>query len=699
MAARYLILPLVVFVSCLVWIRQEKNKELAQYSAELESYVVDSEATQKAVTSTVDGLIRRQEFVQEPVSRDGWYTLWEAQKFFARRLDRPRSRVLDPGERILDLCYFIELSWKIRRFHDAENALVELLSLTSNDDKTSPELLSRRIRALNWQSCLLANYREPNVALETALKCIDSCQKFLDGQPGNSMIQGLLARALRNAGVIEEVLGRDGVQYVKRAAEIAVLLPNDDVSVPVSAHLALSAFVVDTKQMLGSLHLRHGRRDKAMAAWLDALNECQNLVLRAENLSQQQPFSVPALKFQKAKRRLECDIEQLKRLSVETIGISAIHEGEGHGTGSRTTASVAQWTWTPLSLDDGLSELPIDLLVNAVLPGEFEPQEAILVAWTADNSWSRPASLKMVEAIQETTSVVILVPNEEVLEEAVEEISGNGMPLDRIEFVTLETDTIWTRDFGPLIVKCDDGAVRIARCMFRDSFEEPTPANDYLSLAWARATGWPVFRLPAMIEAGALLSNGDGLCLASEYLLAKNSASGIAERQVTDALKRLTGAKQVVYLLPLIGEETGHVDWFATFTSPDTVVVGDYYGVDDVNSKILDENARRLSGIVTRSGPLRVERIPMPPRGKDYFGGTYTNVVFANGNLLVPTWPEASRKTEKKAIDVYRRLLPDWKIIPIDSQQLGRKLGSLHCATMNLHRHRPPKSPICSPRH
>ncbi len=333
--------------------------------------------------------------------------------------------------------------------------------------------------------------------------------------------------------------------------------------------------------------------------------------------------------------------------------------------------------------------LSIDRLIKGTLPGEFEPQDAIMMSWHS-RPWNEPTHLKMIAAIQETTQVVLLVKDDEVRKKLLNNFQMAGVDTRQIHFFTIDTDTIWCRDFSPLVVRCKDGAVRIARSMYSESFDDGWVISDTLPFRWSRVSRLPLFQLPVLVEVGALLSNGAGLCIASKRLLAKNAESGIREPQVTAALKRLTGANDVVYLDPIDGEATGHVDWFAVFTSPSTIVIGDYYGIDDENARILDENAGRLRGISTPDGPLKVERIPMPPAGDGYFGGTYTNVVFANGNLLVPTWPEAPKATEKKALDVYRRLLPDWKIIPIDSQNFGRKFGSLHCATMNLYRYRPP---------
>jgi agmatine/peptidylarginine deiminase len=176
----------------------------------------------------------------------------------------------------------------------------------------------------------------------------------------------------------------------------------------------------------------------------------------------------------------------------------------------------------------------------------------------------------------------------------------------------------------------------------------------------------------------------------STGLLEKNRRAGYSKSHLTDTIERLFGARQVVYLEPLRGEPNGHIDWFATFTSSDTIVIGDYRGTDPVNARLLDQHAERLAGLTTASGPLKVVRIPMPPRGKLYFGGTYTNVVFANGVLLVPSYPEASPELEREAFEVFRRLLPGWRVVGIECPKHIIRQGALHCAAANLYRVRPP---------
>ena len=124
------------------------------------------------------------------------------------------------------------------------------------------------------------------------------------------------------------------------------------------------------------------------------------------------------------------------------------------------------------------------------------------------------------------------------------------------------------------------------------------------------------------------------------------------------------GFDRTVMLDPLVDYRTLHVDMFATFAAPDVVVVGKCDSLVDARSAlILDRNAARLAETpVGRHGRMRVHRIPMP----SYDGKrcrTYTNVVFANGRLLVPHYSDVEPEVERRVMDVYAELLPDWVVL------------------------------------
>ena len=144
----------------------------------------------------------------------------------------------------------------------------------------------------------------------------------------------------------------------------------------------------------------------------------------------------------------------------------------------------------------------------------------------------------------------------------------------------------------------------------------------------------------------------------------------------------------------LVGEPTGHVDMFATFTAPNTVLIGRCDpAIDPLNAQILDRNAATLGGLPTPRGPLRVERIPMPST-RDGLWRSYTNVVYANRVVLVPVYRDADQVEQKRVLNTFRRLLPGRTVVGIDCEDLIRNCGALHCVTANVPRmDRQPSAP------
>jgi agmatine/peptidylarginine deiminase len=240
-------------------------------------------------------------------------------------------------------------------------------------------------------------------------------------------------------------------------------------------------------------------------------------------------------------------------------------------------------------------------------------------------------------------------------------------------------DTMWARDYGPIVVESRNGSP-----MLIDADYDASRGNDdIVPMHLAHLLKLNRVELPLRIDGGNLLSNGRGLALTTYRLVDENTGQADLDG-ICDAIAHNFGVQHVVMLEPLAGESTGHVDMFATFTSANTVVVGQYDPVvDPENAAILDRNAQHLAQLRTPHGKLRVVRIPMPPHNDDIYR-TYTNVVFANGALLVPTYADADWGQQRQVLATYARLLPRWKIFGVNADEIIGSQGALHCVTMNL---------------
>jgi hypothetical protein len=135
--------------------------------------------------------------------------------------------------------------------------------------------------------------------------------------------------------------------------------------------------------------------------------------------------------------------------------------------------------------------------------------------------------------------------------------------------------------------------------------------------------------------------------------------------------------------IPPVPGATPRAEHFATFTSADTLLVGRCDPSEDPAAAALDSLADQVRGTESGAGPLKVERIPMPPR-RDGAWLTYTSAVFANDVVIVPTYAGVDDRLERDALDTYRRLLPGREILTVDSTSLAAAGATLRSVTLNV---------------
>ena len=331
------------------------------------------------------------------------------------------------------------------------------------------------------------------------------------------------------------------------------------------------------------------------------------------------------------------------------------------------------------------------------LAGEFEAQSAIILNPYYLLTFCPEVFEQLVVAITENTRLICLTPPGDLMIQADRILDRLGLGDDKATLVHYPLNSSWVRDYGPLFLNHLNGSVTIADLRYDIDSDSPHREkrwfDDKIPEVFGGVFGLPVRSVPLWIEGGNLLSNGQGLYVSTSLaLLAMNEhvepgrPVGAAQSQrVFRALGDYLGAEKwrTVRLLP--DEPTGHIDMFATFTSPDSVVVAQCDpDVNPDDAETLDFCARILAQETTALGPLRVSRIPMPPRAKDNRYRSYTNVLYANGTLIVPSFEDVDPEVERYVIETYTRLLPGWKITPIRVPLERGDASYFHCMTRNI---------------
>jgi agmatine deiminase len=341
------------------------------------------------------------------------------------------------------------------------------------------------------------------------------------------------------------------------------------------------------------------------------------------------------------------------------------------------------------------------------MPAEWEPHEATWIGWPHNASdWpGKFAAIPWVygEIARRITPgeiLRVLVNSERHETRARILLRRAGVDLSRVEFFRFRTNRGWTRDFGPIFVRCEGSSggstsgLAIIDFRFNGWAKYPNwELDDAVPAQAAGAIGVPlapavVDGLPLVLEGGSIDVNGEGALLTTEECLLDRAIQPrnpqLDKRQIEHALQSYLGASQVIWLGKGIdGDDThGHVDDVCRFAGPRTVVLCREDHPDDANYRPLEENRERLNDVRLEDGS-KLEIVPLPMPSPLHFDGqrvpaSYANFYIANAAVLVPTFNDAE---DRIALGILAELFPERPVVGIHAVDLVWGLGTLHCLT------------------
>ena len=317
------------------------------------------------------------------------------------------------------------------------------------------------------------------------------------------------------------------------------------------------------------------------------------------------------------------------------------------------------------------------------LPGEFEPAEALYLAYTAIDDYDAIFGSLLQAASNHGPVRVLYLPGARKRLEA--RLWLHDLTWSEIQRVhTAPFNSIWVRDFGPISVHTPEGAAWIdtryvGDCLLDDALPTRLAASQ---------PGVRVYRSPLRLDGGNLISDGQGSCFVASGVARRNSMSG-EDLQVQ--LQRWFGCDRLVVLHPLAGNVIEHVDMFLQLADKDLILLGSYeQGEHPENERRLEANFATLSALRTPEGhPYRIMRVPMPPplpptdAEPDPLLRSYLNLVVFNDGVVVPTYGDDPQR-ERRVLDIIADAYPGREIVAVDSSRLANDLGALHCVTLTV---------------
>ncbi len=328
------------------------------------------------------------------------------------------------------------------------------------------------------------------------------------------------------------------------------------------------------------------------------------------------------------------------------------------------------------------------------MPPEWSPHLGTWLTWPKKGCDSfHGREQQIYETYREL--VTTLIDSEEVFinvwDADMESLARNYLRLGtnaRVSFFHHPAYEPWCRDHGPVFVTQQQTRDKAVVDWGYNAWGEKYPPFDKDNeipgrIAAARRT--KCFSPNMILEGGSIEVNGAGLLMTTEScLLNSNRNPKLSKPDIELKLQQFLGVRNILWLQDGIdGDDTdGHIDDMTRFVSEDTIVTAVETNANDPNFEPLKRNRILLERYREENDPtLKIVEIPMPDpifQKSLRLPASYANFYIANGLVVVPTF--ASHK-DSIAMGILQDLMPDRRIVGLDSRELIWGLGSFHCIT------------------
>jgi agmatine/peptidylarginine deiminase len=315
---------------------------------------------------------------------------------------------------------------------------------------------------------------------------------------------------------------------------------------------------------------------------------------------------------------------------------------------------------------------------------EWEPSYGTLIRWPL----GIPPDL--VVELAEDDSLYVLVESGTQQEQAADAFESWGVRMDHCRFITAQTWSHWTRDWGPHSMFDEQGVWGIIDPVFegypwipggpyRDYTEERGyEEDDQVNAVLAQQLSCPLHPFPAYLTGGNFMTDGHGCGFSSRAMLTENEAFWSHAEFLALAESDL-GISD--YFITENAEEYGiqHIDCVAKMLDEQTILVKQVPSWHPEYDRIETVCDQLTTAISCYGTPYRIFRVQCDPySGNDV--AAYTNSYILNTKVLVPLF---GLQSDAAALQTYEEAMPGYEVI-------GFQWGSwyyydaLHCRTREI---------------
>lgn len=294
---------------------------------------------------------------------------------------------------------------------------------------------------------------------------------------------------------------------------------------------------------------------------------------------------------------------------------------------------------------------------------EFERMQGAMVRYSS--GLGIPTSI--VVALSQHTKVYTLAANQSQRTAAYNAYQAAGANMNNCEFIIANTNSMWTRDYGPLWITNGNNQV----CVLDFPYNRPRPLDNAIPAQLAAYLNVPIYTMGVVHTGGNYMSTGWGIAASTDLVYEEN---GNNPAWVNQQMLDYAGINTYHVTMDPQGEYIKHIDCWAKFLDVDKILIAEVPPTHPRYSAYEQVTTYFANQISAYGTPFQIFRVYSPN------GQPYTNALILNHRVYVPT---TNSVHDAAALAVYQQALPGYEVLGFYYSG-WQSTDALHCRVKEI---------------
>ncbi len=244
---------------------------------------------------------------------------------------------------------------------------------------------------------------------------------------------------------------------------------------------------------------------------------------------------------------------------------------------------------------------------------------------------------------------------------------GAGVNMSHVVFFNANSDSYWTRDYGPWFIYENDHDCSIIDTIYN----RPRPNDDAIPTLFANFLGISAYGPELITAGGNYMSDGHGIAASTTLVWEENP--GQTPAQIDQMVREYLGIHTYHVVPDPNATYIDHIDCWGKFLAVDKILIRSV-PVTHAQYDELEETAAYFASQTSSYGwPYEVVRVYTPNNEP------YTNSLILNNKVLVPI---TGSQWDDEALATYQAAMPGYEVLGFTGS--WESTDALHCRTIGI---------------